>query len=730
MKNKHRFLFAFTLVAIFLVGCGDKKESELQGEKDLVISGSAMKGVVKNARVAIYGFNSDEPITQTRTDQKGHYRLTVPAQLRGQPIIVSVRPDGSGSTMTCDLDLGCMDAVAFGDDMPLSADSGFELKAVVGDLVDNTVVNVTVLTDVATEYVLAQRAGVGSQQLAELITQADSQLVNRFGLAGELNSIAVVDITDAEALQQALAAGDMTAIEYAIIGPAIVDAVGRDHNRVDVDIVHSLNSFKSAYALEGLADISSNMSKTDMVDVWSSAVRLLDRVVEHHGAGIEALDDVYSRFMVNRDLVANEDRDRFHHGHSSPSAHLKPLDKVKAMVASIRDMELSLGDSSLTGGKSLETLAEEFKDQVEAASLASSDEAVRVAKAVARVGAAIVQADNARAEANPVDDWVTDDGITVHYRGDETHAAYQVSESIMVIHKGVIERVQVDLSASYGWSERELGSYSGNHSGRAVFNIAGVAQSDAVRLTIHDSSTLAARSRWHTDSSGNLDEITKGRFDLELKLSIAQLPESDPAAITLSGSLMLSFAGLEAELADMDTIEGVGLSLLSFGFGGKVHTNAGDGLGFAVNVVGNTSKVDFDEILQSPDADKEGVAQIANTKLNASLAVNADLAGILGLVQISLNVSRKKSEDYRSYFTIRYPGQQLRVAFRVKDGEIGHEVEITNQDGVMVKLRQTEKHGETVYNGNITYRGKQYAVISSGSMGIVIRYADRSIESI
>ena len=115
------------IMTLLLVACGGGGTS---GPSSSTITGTASKGVLKNAIVAAYAVTSSgqkgDKIASTRTDTTGNYSLSVTAYTG--PLILELTTD-SDSRMTCDIPAGCGNGVAFAQ--PSTLPASFTLSSVV-----------------------------------------------------------------------------------------------------------------------------------------------------------------------------------------------------------------------------------------------------------------------------------------------------------------------------------------------------------------------------------------------------------------------------------------------------------------------------------------------------------------------------------------------------------------------------------------------------------------------
>lgn len=276
MNQLIKTLLTALLGIAVLSGCGGSSSSDPDPDpdptptptlKELLISGSAIKGVIKSGNVSIYGVTNgvkdSTPLITGVTGPDGSYSLTV-EDYEG-PVVVEITA-GAASTMVCDVIGGC-DGVAFGEDVSLPSD--FELKAVVPVVEDGDSVttNVTALTSLAAE--LAEDAGIDAAQVAD----ANSQVAALFNITGDLTELEVVDITDSSAL--AAAGGE--AQEAAILNAALLTAALADAaaGETIADVLNGIAEDFVANQGQLVQNESSDTSAVTMAEILESSLTII-----------------------------------------------------------------------------------------------------------------------------------------------------------------------------------------------------------------------------------------------------------------------------------------------------------------------------------------------------------------------------------------------------------------------------------------------------------------------
>ena len=205
------------------------------------ITGSVIKGTVRNAVVTIFPVNAGSVATTALgsgiTDSAGHFMISVPADRTGPTIIeVTAQPAGAAvaTTMVCDYPAGCgrsASAVSFGSSIALAP--GFRLRAAVADIAVANSHNVSFFTDLAAAKAMAQ-----SNLTATVIQQSNDSVRDLFGLSEDITRINGADVAQTPDVSQLsapqrraalLSAGAMGALigDAADAGPALSAALDR-----------------------------------------------------------------------------------------------------------------------------------------------------------------------------------------------------------------------------------------------------------------------------------------------------------------------------------------------------------------------------------------------------------------------------------------------------------------------------------------------------------------------
>jgi len=203
---------AIALSSAVLVGCGgggggaaDTGSVPTSPRAESSLSGSAVKGVIRNGLVSAYRVElrsgvlerAEAPLAgPVRTDQNGDYTLTLDAQLNAETLIVEVVADAQ-TVMKCDVTDGCGtdasgNAVGFGDWFALAPN--FNLQGLVLDVEEGDAVSahMSPLTHMVVARASASLEGLSPSSIADAKTYIETQ----FDLSAGAIDLAPADITE------------------------------------------------------------------------------------------------------------------------------------------------------------------------------------------------------------------------------------------------------------------------------------------------------------------------------------------------------------------------------------------------------------------------------------------------------------------------------------------------------------------------------------------------------
>lgn len=737
MGNIRRILFATAaLSAAFIQGCGcsdSNNGSTPPPAQTFAVNGTASKGILRGFQVAAHRFNNGvldpSPITSAITSNIGAYTLNIPQTYINQPLMFRVTPNATGSVMTCDLSAGCGTGVDFGEDLPIT-DNAFQLDTVVPSAANNSVANITLLTNLASQLALeAINSGSSVAAIQTAIDEANSRIANRFGLAGNITTMPVIDLTNRNAVNAALNAGNSSYVQYAALNAAIIQAARADGNNL-VGFVAALNAFINYFVADGLAGNTSDAAETSYADILASAQAILGRVRDLDPEAPLNLVALLQSLLTEQQLAENEEPDSYDQGTPSSGAGDSDLQKAKNMVADLIDFGASIGETNLEGSLDIATVSEEFAMQLEAAEMTTSGQAAHLVNALAMASAAIDDANRAYMNNEALRTYTSATGIVVGISLEAEKPVFTVEEDIEVATDAGVLPVAVDLTARNALTISDASDdVNSSMEADGEFNVEGSAESTQLELVVKDGSHVLVTQLVHEEpieqSGGNSTQSLEA-FDFHLGVTLAQKPVQGGDPLSLDGSLVVSVTDLVAENTASPNTESTELSLgtLALQFSGKVSNNSGESFNFSLSISGDATGLSFTDGLNGET--DENHAEVA-----ASLAFTAQLTGIPSVVSVAYNIERTGLESAQNFLVVKYPGKLFRFNLAVEDGEPADPLTITNQDGAVMTLNEDTVEGESYINGEIKVNGTVHAEIEEREVGtIVITYSDDSIQSL
>ena len=470
------------------------------------ISGTASKGLILGGEVNAYLINSDgskiEPAIGTATTDAtdGSYELTLNSSYDGEALIIEITAV-DGSQMKCDLSVCLADdddevAITFGELYTLPTD--FELSAVSSGTDEETIsINITPLTNIAAALTLDKIADG-----AEPAAAADSsnyQIADLLGLDGDITTLPIVDLTDADAVNDA----DADALDANLKSAAVVEAALNDSSE-GTSLEEAIDNFVTQYvASNGVAETEGadvDTSAVSLEEIAEASQSLADTIVTELD-GVSAEDDNIA--AVQTALMAEEEEaatgsTQATQGDVPDDLGSEGLIAAKEFVSQVSTFNLATQLDS----------ANTFEDEISLASdLVSSDLDVS-SEALAIATAAIAGAiETVLDSETPVTSYQSDDGITVSIGLSGTTVTYTVDQTLDVENSaGVATTTTINLVAvnavfNDGIEETETDTetegaytYTWSAEGEASVDLAlsGSVSTDKVSITINDGSNVVA----------------------------------------------------------------------------------------------------------------------------------------------------------------------------------------------------------------------------------------------
>lgn len=749
MINLRRiFMVSAALVAINMQGCGcsDDKKYYPPGsgpgpepEQTFTVSGAASKGILRNFEISAHSFIAGGinpvPIASDHTNNLGAYTLRIPETYREQPLLYRVKPRASGSIMTCDLADGCGEGVAFGEDLPVT-DASFTLDSVVPSAGNSLTTNISVFTDLASGLAIRSLVEINngnSDVIRNAIARSNSQIANRFGLTGNLHSLPVIDLTNAAAVKAALDAGNAHFVQYAAMNAAIAQAAWADS---DSGIFGAMDSFREYFVGGGIPANTEMDNVTSYAEILNAAQHILRQVQDRDPEAPLNVAALLQNLMTEEALANSEEPDVPDQGTPSEVSSNPPLEKVKAMVEDLRNLAVSFGDVSVNGG-TIGSIAEDFAMQIEAAEMASSDDTSHVTHAMAIAAKAIDDANRAYSNNPERTSYTSEDGVTVTIAAVAGSARFSVDQEIVVATDDGDVTVEVVLDADNAMD------YAGDREDLTVdgrYAVVGTAISAAISVEIKDGSSIAISNvevvqEADEEAGTETQTETMDEFALNLQVEISQVKSDelvDPVTIKGALSVLLTDARVVHTEGEESTTARLSASILDLKLSGMVGNDSGESASFVVALNGDATGVEFVETWYE-DWERETTETWEDednfSAFYGSIAFTAKLSGIPNAVVLNFNVARTGYENAENTLTIRYPGKQFRFHMLVADGAPDGALTITNHDGVVMSLVETEVDGENRLTGTISLDGVQYATIEDDRT-ITIHYSDDTFESL
>ncbi len=239
-KFKSIFLSSILIISACGGGGGGGDSENYNVESVNPISGTAVKGIIINGIVNIYGVTGGKKDTTVSlatgtTDENGNYDLEIENYVG--PIFVEVTADPNVSKMICDIRPSC-DEIPFGEEVDL--DNNFKIKAVVGKLELDTPVTTNINT--LTSLIAMSVEEKNRVNLSE-VNNANSEVAELFGLEGKLSEMSVIDITNPENL--------VNASEDDLYMSVMNSAIAANAMNDGSELTEGLNNLFSDFAVSG-----------------------------------------------------------------------------------------------------------------------------------------------------------------------------------------------------------------------------------------------------------------------------------------------------------------------------------------------------------------------------------------------------------------------------------------------------------------------------------------------
>ena len=707
------------------------------------ISGTVAKGIVSGGVVNVCPIvnraaDCTTPVVTGTTSAVGSYSVAIPTDFTSRSFVVRVTP-GATTRMICDLPQGCSSVVFGGSYTP---NSNFVLDSYLPSAAPNAVANVTTLTSVATSLAFANMQSNPSESVADAFRRAGAQVVDRFGLQGDITQLPVVDLTQLASLQGA----SLDVLAYNSYNSAIVSSVVGP----DTTIEDALAQFRQTFASGGIADNPATPNTLGLNDILAQAKATLDAVVAHHpGVTVPGLAQAITRIEAAATAVNNQEpSDTPKQGTASTTANALPLAKVKAFVETLGDLGNTIdlvaikdkqGNSTTIGAR-----ADAFDMQLQAADMATSEGVEQVTEATAMVVEAMANAYEAYDENNALTSWVSPDGIVVaimpkikdgtddivesvslKVAGPKNDAGTYTSVPVTVIIDGKTSTVAVNMTGTEMHSHTNGQPDSNGVETDTVmgdFMVKGTAESDTVKMEVYDTSKVSLGESMSVTSVVDGVESTVATASspkLMLKVMLAQKVPTEQGGdpVSFTGMLDLNLSMLKAtETTDMASEAAQETTVVTAGtlalkVWGEVKNTSGDLAKLSVVVNGDATGLSITEMVAggvTTQTDNETANKYA--ALNAVVNFNADLAGNFGLVSVGLSASRTGLDAASGNVSVTWPGNKITIdADDDNNDATAQVITASNQDGVKAVFTE---NSDSKWTGKFSLNGVDYGTLS------------------
>lgn len=728
----------------------------------LTMSGTASKGILSAVIVSACPIvagtpNCTNPVASAVTGVSGKYTIKIPRDYVGKPLAFRATPSAE-TRMTCDLPQGC-NAIPFGGSYTPDSNpnTGLRLDSFTDKVAQDAVVNITPLTSIATSLALEEIKAkniVNDAAIGNEFKRASAQIVDRFGLQGDITQLPVIDITQENDVKTA----SLDALTYNAYNTAIVSALHKDKD-ANLTIEKVLNQFTSSFVTKGISDnpltAAITPSTIGLNKILEQARTVLNTVTTRFPGTLTTLTPAITRIELAVTKANNKTpTDEGTKGTASESVLLSPIEKVKAFVKVLGDVGGTIdlvnikkkdGSTATIGAR-----ADEFEDALQAAEMAASTGVEQVAEATALVVEAMANAYEAYDKNKALRSWTSPDGVAVaimpKMKGDTT-----VVESVSLMVAGAKNntgeydatpvKVTVDGIESnvlVNMTGTEMHTHTNGEpdangvetdTAKGDIMVKGTATSDTVKMTVYDTSkvSLGDSMSVHSEQAGVESTVaTANTPKLMLKVMLEDKKGVSPS-VSFSGMLELSLSMLKVtqttDVSKETTVVTAGT--LALKVWGEVKNASGDLTRLNLVANGDATGLNITEMVAgkvTTQTDSETANKYA--PLSAAVNFNADVAGNIGVVSVSLDATRTGLEAVSGNVFVEWPGYKITVSAADDNNESTPQI-ITadNQDGVKAVFT---KGANGKWTGNFSLAGMNYASFA----GVTVTFTDNTFLSL
>ncbi len=720
------------------------------GGFEVTLSGVAAKGIVVGGIVNVHpivngAIDTNATFVTSTTGDGGDYNVTID-DYDGSPFVVRITTADT-TTMRCDLASGCGDGISFGDDVPLT-DSAFNLDAVVPPIPQSEPsanINLSVLTDTATQVALSTivvESTTAAEEIAQIISNANTSVANRFGIVGDVTTLPVVDLTD----MASVSAASDDAIQYNLYNAAIVEALISDDS--SLSITSAVQTFANQFANdEGIADREENDSTSiTLSEILQESSNIINEINEFATeVGIDVnLNQLQTIIDTNRELA---DMGSTEPTNGIPTdGDLSELQAVKEMVNDIRTLGVVFTDDNE---------ADIFAEEIELATETFDDESGVVFEALAIATTAIANAVVAYEDDDTITSYNdTDSELTVSISVANDTVTYEIDSDIAV-DNATVDSAMTAVDTASDITSTEADPVEGDNgsvttvttsTGTIDLALSGSFDSGDVSLTVTNgdvdiqlSGTLTTVDLSATDQGGSTStvdsEIATLALDLDVSLTESGDNVTDP--ITFTGGVDLAFTNIDIE-AEGDTdyefegdnelidmidswVDSFDIERLSFTAAGTFESQSGSSLTLTIAIIAESGDLVYTcENDQCTEETSQSFVDVTFT-----IAAAQDIDGLDNSeVTIMASGERTDLEDAALEIDVINGTTNLMISY---DTATDNTISITNEAGAVMTLTENAQTEEIT--GTIVLNDTTYATISEDLGTIIFSYNDGFNES-
>ncbi len=700
----------------------------------VTISGTAAKGIVANGIVSAFsivnGVKSTESIVTTTTNASGQYDLVLNAGSPDAPYIIEVSA-GNDTTVRCDIPAGCDNGTVFGEVFDL-VDNTFMLSTVVADVsvedsegntATTQTANTNVFTHIATQEIIESlTVGQGISSIQSSIQSVKSSVNARFGFVGDLTTLPVIDITDADAVN----AADESTLRFSVFNSAVVSATIENEGG-SITIVDAITTFTTQFTGGGLADVESTSSSTvSLVEVLTNASTVMTSVSNITGVTSTTVSTVITSINNSVTITTSTGSTVPTKGTPSPTAGDTDVAQAKAFM---QDLRLLSQDSFFADA-----------DEAEFDSLAAKAEMVNqidVDNMVEGVELMLAGASAANRAYTELDAQPTPLGMpfSAMIDGLEYSVTAVTSEGALVLNVSqadttlnMVATVN-DLSSDEDEFEDQNGDVIYQFDDIANMTLAGSVQVGSSRVSVQELSVDALGEGIEVSNEASINVGQVLDIDLNGMFTIEQLGAADIVDLTLSGNATFTFKNVflsnrfvKAEQGESVLVEEMlGFDSLTLALNGDIAHSSGTQLDVAVALALDAFDVSNDCDLGSGCPSIETVDNFIPATLILSFE---GFIGNQSNTRATVTLMRISEDDASVIVALDYDGKRMVVSTQTdRDGAT-----IMNQDNIVAVL---DKGESSLADGEIKKGEKLLAdIVTTSNDLVLIRYVDGTVESL